>query len=68
MLNQQKPLCFIPFPIGTFGFRGTVPAELTYECSSPEYLKIALNYGEAFARSAAKRDGGIIQNPYLGNS
>jgi hypothetical protein len=48
-------------PLAHFGFRGTVPAELAYEYSSPEYLKIALNYDEAFACSAAKRDGGIFK-------
>ena len=40
------------FPSGKFGFVGSVPDELAYESSKPEYIKTAKQFGAGFVSVA----------------
>ena len=51
----------IQFPSGKFGFVGTVPLPLAYECSDPKYAETARRFGERFGKGEAEREGGTFR-------
>lgn len=47
----------IQYPVGTYGFVGSVPAVLAYASDDAELLAIAAQSGPGLARSIAAREG-----------
>ncbi len=61
LINAKLPLCVIQFPVGTWGFVGSVPLELKWVYDDSESVRIAMQSGEGFARAIAKREGKIFK-------
>lgn len=57
----RLPLSVIQYPSGKWGFVGSVPGELAYETSNPDYIRLAANVGAGLVRKRAEREGGFFR-------
>lgn len=57
MFGKKLPLVLIKYPVGTYGFAGSVPVELAFDTDRPDLIEMACRCGPGFARKAAERTG-----------